>query len=119
MRTPGVQKPHCSALVRTKAALQLLDLARIRKPFDRVDRTAVGLCREHQAAAHDLAVDAHRAGAAHAVLTADMVPVSSSSFLRKSRVEPHRHRALDALAVHREHISMVSAGALIRRRPID
>ena len=33
---------------------------------------AVALHRQHQAAAHDRAVDAHRAGTAHAVLAADM-----------------------------------------------
>ena len=35
-------------------------------------RAAVGLHRQHQAAAHDLAVHAHGAGAAHAVLAADV-----------------------------------------------
>ena len=34
--------------------------------------SAVGLHREHQAGAHRLAVDQHRAGAANAVLAADM-----------------------------------------------
>ena len=41
-----------------------------RQALDGVHPAAVRLHREHQAAAHDLAVDAHRAGAADAVLAA-------------------------------------------------
>ena len=40
--------------------------------FDRADLSAVRLHGEHQARAHRLAVDDHRAGAADAVLAADM-----------------------------------------------
>src|SRR5580704_2092695 len=40
--------------------------------LDRADRLSGGLHREHQAGAHRRAVDQHRAGAAHAVLAADM-----------------------------------------------
>ena len=69
---PGVQKPHCSALRCVERLLQLRELARVRQPFDRVHAPAVGLHREHEAAAHDLAVHAHGAGAAHAVLAADV-----------------------------------------------
>ena len=52
--------------------LQVGDLAAVGQPLDGLDRTAVRLHREHQAGAHDLAVDAHGAGAADAVLAADM-----------------------------------------------
>src|SRR5450759_4653837 len=52
--------------------LQIGDFARIRNAFDGLDRGAVALHRQHQAAAHDLAVHAHGAGAAGAVLAADM-----------------------------------------------
>ncbi len=69
---PGVQKPHCSALLLVERLLQIGELARVRQALDRVDLAAVRLHREHQAAAHDLAVDAQRARAAHAVLAADV-----------------------------------------------
>ena len=43
-----------------------------REPFDGRDLGAVGLHREHQARAHRLAVDEHRARAAHAVLAPEV-----------------------------------------------
>ena len=52
--------------------LQIGDLAGVGQAFDGLDLGAVALHRQHQAAAHDLAVDAHGAGAADAVLAADM-----------------------------------------------
>jgi hypothetical protein len=69
---PGVQNPHCSAFFWWKRLLQLLQLLRIGQPLDRVHAAAVRLHREHQAAAHDVAVHAQRARAAHAVLAADV-----------------------------------------------
>jgi hypothetical protein len=54
--------------------LQLLQLLGIGQTFDGVDAAAVRLHREHQAAAHDVAIDAQRAGAAYAVLAADVRP---------------------------------------------
>ena len=50
---PGVQKPHCSALRRSNAVLQVGDLAGVGDAFDGLDARAVALHREHQAAAHD------------------------------------------------------------------
>ena len=52
--------------------LQVGDGAGIRYTLDRLDFGAVALHREHEAAAHHRAVDAHRAGAADALLAADM-----------------------------------------------
>ena len=52
--------------------LQIGDGAGIRQAFDGLDLGAVALHRENEAAAHDRAVEPHRAGAAHAVLAADM-----------------------------------------------
>ena len=43
-----------------------------RQALDRHDGVTVGLRRKHQAGAHGEAVVDHRAGAAHAVLAADM-----------------------------------------------
>jgi len=53
IKNPGVQKPHC-------------------KPFDSAHPGTLGLHREHQAGAHRLVVDQHGAGAADAVLAAEM-----------------------------------------------
>ena len=55
-----------------ESVLQVGDGAGIRDAFDGFDRGAVALHGEHQTAAHDVAVDQHRAGAAHALLAADM-----------------------------------------------
>ena len=44
----------------------------VRQTFDGADRAALGLHRKHQAGAHRLAVDNDGAGAADAVLAADM-----------------------------------------------
>ena len=69
---PGVQKPHCRALRATNAACRSAISPGVRQPLDGDDLGAVGLHRQHQAAAHHRAVDAHRAGAADAVLAAQM-----------------------------------------------
>src|SRR5437660_801743 len=53
-------------------ALQLGELAALGQPFDRVDPTAGNLRGEREAAARGMAVDQHRAGAADAVLAAEM-----------------------------------------------
>ena len=53
--------------------LQRVQLVAVRRqPFDGADLLAVRLHGEHQARAHRLAVDEHGAGAADAVLAADM-----------------------------------------------
>ena len=55
-----------------EGALQRIELVAVRQALDGADLFAVRLYREHQARAHRLAVDEHRAGAADAVLAADM-----------------------------------------------
>src|SRR5262245_25860044 len=57
-----------------KGCLEIGNLARVGETFDRFYRGAVALGGEHQAAAHDLAVDAHGAGAAYTVFAADVAP---------------------------------------------
>ena len=52
--------------------LHRMQLVAVGQTFDGADFLAVGLHREHQAGAHRLAVDDHGAGAADAVLAADM-----------------------------------------------
>ena len=55
-----------------EGALQALELLRVGEALDRLDGAAVGLHGEHQAAAHDVAVHAHGAGPAYAVLAAEV-----------------------------------------------
>ena len=52
--------------------LQIGDVAGIGNAFDGLDRGAVALHGEHKAAAHHVAVEPHRAGAAYALFAADM-----------------------------------------------
>ena len=61
---------QCVAL--DECLLQVGDLPAVGDALDRDHLGAVGLHRQHQAAAHDRAVDPHRAGAADAVLAPDM-----------------------------------------------
>ena len=55
-----------------KARCSGCSVVAVREPFDRADLLALRLHGEHQAGAHRLAVEDHRAGAADAVLAADM-----------------------------------------------
>src|SRR5262245_5382238 len=58
--------------MRVEGLLQGIELADATKAFDRLDRAAIGLHRKHQARSNAVAIDQHRAGAANAVLAADM-----------------------------------------------
>ena len=69
---PGVQKPHCSAWCLRKDFCSGVRSASLDRPSTVTTLRAFGLHREHQAGAHRLAVDQHGAGAADAVLAADM-----------------------------------------------
>jgi hypothetical protein len=55
-----------------KGLLQRMQLISSRKAFDSGDRMAIGLHREDQTGAYRAAVEQHRAGTAHAVLTPDV-----------------------------------------------
>ena len=59
-----------AGVARDEGVLQVADLAGVRDALDGLHLGAVERGGQHQAAAHDLAVDAHGAGAAHAVLAA-------------------------------------------------
>src|SRR5437867_765450 len=67
----GTERPIYE-LGRSSAERPVGDLALVGHSLDGLDARAVALHREHQAAAHDHAIDAHRAGATDAVLAADM-----------------------------------------------
>ena len=72
IRKPGVQKPHCSAVMVHEGLLHRMQFVAVGEALDGADRLAVGLHGEHQTRAHRFAVDEHGARAADAVLAADM-----------------------------------------------
>ena len=66
MTSPGVQKPHCTAPSSTKAACtsdrrRVTGVVDRSQPFDGDDPAADRSGGEHQAGAHQLVVDQHRA----------------------------------------------------------
>ena len=82
-------------MVLDEGALQRVQLVAIGQSLDGADRLAVGLHGEHQAGAHGLVVDDHGAGAAHAVLAADMgaglaAIVADGVDQRFARLDPDR-----------------------------
>src|SRR5262249_54097067 len=60
------------AVIVDERLLQRMQLVAVRQAFDGADLPAFGLHRKHQAGAHGLAIEQHRAGTAHPVLAADM-----------------------------------------------
>ena len=69
---PGVQIAALQGVALCERRLQVGDLAAVASALDGLHRGAVALRRQHQAAAHDLAITRTRAGAADAMLAADM-----------------------------------------------
>src|SRR5262245_55489887 len=84
--------------------LQVGDLARIGDAFDGLHARAVALGGERQAAAHDDAVEAHRARPAHAVLAPDVAAGEPEVVAQEVDQRPTRlHGLAHLLAVHGEH----------------
>ena len=78
-------------------------LAVRRQALDGLDRVAVGLRGEHQAGANGNAVEDHRAGAADAVLAADMGPRQQEIVPQEVAQQQSRlHGAAVWRAVHRD-----------------
>ena len=67
-----MQKPHCSPKFSMKACCSGCSSSSVGQTFDGADGAAFRLHGEHQAGADRLAVEQHRAGAADAMLAADM-----------------------------------------------
>ena len=83
-----------------KRRLQIGDLAAVGQSLDGLDGGAVRLHRQHQAGAHDLAIDAHRAGAANPMLAADMRSRQLQMLAQEIRqIKPRQNLRLDALAI--------------------
>jgi hypothetical protein len=72
VQNPRRAEAALQRVVLVERLLQRRELFGVGQSFDRLDGAAVGLHRQHQAAAHDLAVHADGAGTAHAVLAADV-----------------------------------------------
>ena len=73
MRKPGGAEAALERVALVERPLERVQRRRRRgEPLDGPQRPAVGLHGEHQAGAHRLAVELHRAGAADAVLAADV-----------------------------------------------
>ena len=92
-----------------------------REPLDGRDRVAVGLRREHQAGAHGSAVEDHRAGAADAVLAADMRAGEQQIVAQEiAEQQPRLDAAPVRRAVHRDgDVVRVGIGASVRTlRPL-
>ena len=73
---------------------------RLGEPLDGGDLASVGRDREHQAGAHRPAVDQHRAGAAHAVLAADVGAGEAEVVAQRVGEQPpgrHAHRVRGAV----------------------
>src|SRR6267378_2170345 len=84
-----------------KGLLQRLQLAGIRKALDGVHPAAVRLHGEHQAAAHDIAVDPQGACAAHPVLAADVRAREAQLIAQEvDEVLPRRNATAYPRAVH-------------------
>ena len=81
--------------------LEDAELALSDETFDRAHRRAVALDRELRAAAYGPSVDHHGAGAAHAVLAADVRAVQAQFVTQEIREQPARLRLTNpGLAVH-------------------
>ena len=96
IRMPGVQKPHWSAWCSRKAACSGVNSPSPASALDRLDARAVHLRREHEARANGGAVDPDRAGAADAVLAADMRAPQSQLMAQEVRQQQPRLHQLAA-----------------------
>src|SRR5207253_10089088 len=96
-----------------ECGLHIGDPAGLRKPLDRLDRTAIHLHGERQAGTNDLAANTHRARAADAMLAADMGASQLQMLAQKIReIEPRQHLRLDAFTIDREQDRDLSRHAL-------
>ena len=97
MIMPGVQKPHCSAVVLAERRLHRVQLAVLGEALDRDHLGAVGLHREHGAGLDRAAVDVDHAGAALAGVAADMGAGEAEMLAQeldqeRARLDLARHR---------------------------
>ena len=103
------------AVIVDKGLLQNRQLAVGRKALDRRHLAVVRLHRKHQARARRVAVDQHRAGAAHAVLAAEM-RAGEVEFVAQEIGErqPRIDHACVGLAVDRDPRRLLAHGRALR-----
>ena len=93
------------AVVLDEGALQRMQFVAVGEPFDGADFLALGLDGEHQAGAHRLVVDDDRAGAADAMLAADMgagLPAIVANGVDQSAARLDADRIIPAVDVERD-----------------
>ena len=93
MTRPGVQNPHCTAPSSTKACCTAVRVARSSgcRPSRRDDLALAHRRREHQARAHQHAVEEHRARAALTLLAARLrrrEPEALAQHVQQALAEP-------------------------------
>ena len=106
-----MQKPHCSACCSWNACWSGCSSSRSAQRLDGAHRPPVGLHREHQARAHGLAVDLHRARSADAVLAADVR--AGQPEVVAQEVGQQRAR----LDVRRRAVAPLTSTLILTRRP--
>ena len=83
-----------------KGRLQIGNFSAVGETLDGLDSRTIGLHREHQAGANDLAVHAYRAGTADAVFAADMCSGQMQVLAQEIRkIKPRQDMRIDSLAV--------------------
>ncbi len=123
---PGGAEAALQAVGVAEGLLQRVELAvAAGQPLDGGELVAVGLDRQHQAGAHRLAVDEHRAGAADAVLAADVGAGEAELVAQEvgeqqprldlALVGPAVDRHLDRVAAHRPSPARRQASVRARR----
>src|SRR5258706_1253823 len=115
----GRAKPALQRVVLAECGLHRMQRLDRAQPLDGLDPLAVGLDGEHQARARAVTLDDHRAGAAHAVLAADMRARQTEVLAQKIRQQAARlDRALvgDAVDRHADRAVGHACAAAVRAR---
>ena len=103
VRIPGVQKPHCSHDCRGTLLAAGEDIGARRDAFDGKDLVPIGLHRQHQARPRRMSVEQNGAGAAYAMLAAEMRAGQAKLVPQEIRKrDADRRRLLVAFAVDRQ-----------------
>src|SRR5665213_250490 len=111
----GGAKAALQCVVPAKRRLQIIQGIALRETFDGVDVTAFDLYRQCQARAHGAAIEAYRAGAAYAMLTADVRPGCAECLAQEVRQQRARFgpsRARQAIQRQRDAMAGVRVVAL-------
>ena len=100
----GGTEPALQRVVPAKGNLQRRQVSASGQPLDRAQLAAVHLNREQEAATHRGSVHDHRAGAADAVLAADVRPGETQAMPKEVRQQQPRLHRLDVAAPVDRHV---------------